>query len=92
MNEEDFDMEDEEEVQSSEDVEMKRVDIVAFVPGARDDAGVNAPMCVAESDGVPLPEFGGSKIEVDGEEFEMFRDTDIVSDTGPTSRIILQSS
>ena len=27
MNEEDFDMEDEEEVQSSEDVEMKRVDI-----------------------------------------------------------------
>ena len=81
MNEEDFDMEDEEEVQSSEDVEMKRVDIVAFVPGARDDAGVNAPMCVAEGDGVPLPEFGGSKIEVDGEEFEMFRDTDIVSDT-----------
>ena len=58
MNEEDFDMEDEEEVQSSEDVEMKRVDIVAFVPGARDDAGVNAPMCVAEGDGVPLPEIG----------------------------------
>ena len=35
MNEEDFDMKDEEEVQSSEDVGMKRVDIVAFVPGAR---------------------------------------------------------
>ena len=81
MNEEDFDMEDEEEGQNSEDVEMKRVKNVAVVPGARGDAGVNAPMCVAEGDGVPLPEFGGSKIEMDGEEFEMTRETDIVSST-----------
>ena len=81
MNEEDFDMEDEEEGQNSEDVEMKRVKDVAIVPGARGDAGVNAPMCVAEGDGVPLPEFGGSKIEMDGEEFEMIRETDIVSST-----------
>ena len=51
------------------------------MPGARGDAGVNAPMCVAEGDGVPLPEFGGSKIEMDGEEFEMTRETDIVSST-----------
>ena len=81
MNEEDFDIEDEEEGQNSEDVEMKRVKDVAIVPGARGDAGVNAPMCVAEGDGVPLPEFGGSKIEMDGEEFEMIRETDIVSST-----------
>ena len=81
MNEEDFDIEDEEEGQNSEDVEMKQVKDVAIVPGARGDAGVNAPMCVAEGDGVPLPEFGGSKIEMDGEEFEMIRETDIVSST-----------
>ena len=78
MNEEDFDIE---EGQNSEDVEMKQVKDVAIVPGARGDAGVNAPMCVAEGDGVPLPEFGGSKIEMDGEEFEMIRETDIVSST-----------
>ena len=78
MNEEDFDIE---EGQNSEDVEMKQVKDVAIVPGARGDAGVNAPMCVAEGDGVPLPEFGGSKIEMDGEEFEMTRETDIVSST-----------
>ena len=60
---------------------MKQVKDVAIVPGARGDAGVNAPMCVAEGDGVPLPEFGGSKIEMDGEEFEMIRETDIVSST-----------
>ena len=67
MNEEDFDIEDEEEGQNSEDVEMKQVKDVAIVPGARGDAGVNVPMCVAEGDGVLLPEFGGSKIELDGE-------------------------
>ena len=33
MNEEDFDIEDEEEGQNSEDVEMKRVKDVAIVPG-----------------------------------------------------------
>ena len=38
-------------------------------------------ICVAEGDGVTLPEFGGSKIEMDGEEFEMTRETDIVSST-----------
>ena len=52
---------------------------MAVGPGARSDAGVTVPMCVAVGDKVPLPEFGGSKIEVDGEEFQMFRETDLVA-------------
>ena len=85
-------MEDEEEGQNSEDVEIKRVKNVAVVPGAKGDAGVNTPMCVVEGDGVPLPEFGGGKIEMDGEEFEMIRETDIVSSTVVPDKVIVEES
>ena len=53
--------------------------VVAVGPGARSDAGATVPMCVAVGDKVLLPDFGGSKIEVDGEEFQMFRETDLVA-------------
>ena len=53
--------------------------IVAVGPGARTDAGETVPMSVTVGDKVLLPEFGGSKIEVDGEEFQMFRETDLVA-------------
>ena len=48
-------------------LKWNKLRFVAAVSGARGDAGVNVPMCVAEGDGVLLPEFGGSKIELDGE-------------------------
>merc|ERR1712189_78862 len=53
--------------------------VVAVGPGARTDAGETVPMSVTVGDKVLLPEFGGSKIEVDGEEFHMFRETDLVA-------------
>ena len=53
--------------------------VVAVGPGARSEAGATIPMAVAVGDKVLLPEFGGSKIEVDGEEFQMFRETDLVA-------------
>merc|ERR1712107_536741 len=43
------------------------------------EAGATIPMVVTVGDKVLLPEFGGSKIEVDGEEFQMFRETDLVA-------------
>ena len=53
--------------------------VVAVGPGARTEAGAKIPMAVTVGDKVLLPEFGGSKIEVDGEEFQMFRETDLVA-------------
>ena len=57
-------------------VNMKRILIWRIKRRAK-----TVKICVAEGDGVTLPEFGGSKIEMDGEEFEMIRETDIVSST-----------
>ena len=45
----------------------------------RTEAGATVAPVVAVGDKVLLPEFGGNKIEVDGEEFQMFRETDIVA-------------
>ena len=53
--------------------------VVAVGTGARTEAGETIPLVVAVGDKVLLPEFGGSKIEVDGEEFQMFRETDLVA-------------
>eukprot|EP00092_Neocalanus_flemingeri_P007288 GFUD01007870.1.p1 GENE.GFUD01007870.1~~GFUD01007870.1.p1 ORF type:complete len:104 (+),score=34.78 GFUD01007870.1:61-372(+) len=53
--------------------------VVAVGPGARAESGASIPMSVAVGDKVLLPEFGGSKIEMEGEEFQMFRETDIVA-------------
>ena len=49
--------------------------VVAVGPGARNETGDTVPMCVAVGDKVLLPEFGGAKIEMEGEEFQMFRES-----------------
>ena len=53
--------------------------VVAVGPGARSDSGLCIPLSVAVGDKVLLPEFGGTKVEVEGEEFQMFRETDLVA-------------
>jgi len=53
--------------------------VVAVGPGARAESGSTIPMSVTVGDKVLLPEFGGSKVEMEGEEFQMFRETDIVA-------------
>ena len=53
--------------------------VVAVGPGARSDSGLSVPLTVAVGDRVLLPEFTGLKLEVDGEEFQMFRESDLVA-------------
>jgi len=54
--------------------------VVAVGPGAREQAtGATLPMSVKVGDRVLLPEFGGSKLEMEGEEFQVFRESDIVA-------------
>ena len=54
--------------------------VVAVGPGVRSECGSRVvPVCVAVGDTVLLPEFGGTKLELDGEEFQIFRETDLVA-------------
>jgi len=53
--------------------------VVAVGPGARADSGATIPMSISVGDKVILPEFGGGKLEVEGEEFQIYRETDIVA-------------
>mmetsp|Transcript_8596 Transcript_8596/g.22194 ORF Transcript_8596/g.22194 Transcript_8596/m.22194 type:complete len:100 (-) Transcript_8596:83-382(-) len=52
--------------------------VVATGPGFRNADGETVPPVVKEGDKVLLPEFGGTKIELEGEEFFLFRDSDIL--------------
>jgi len=53
--------------------------VMAVGPGARSESGATLPMAVAVGDKVLLPEYGGNKIEMEGEEFHLFREADIVA-------------
>eukprot|EP00088_Acartia_fossae_P006636 TRINITY_DN1305_c0_g2_i1.p1 TRINITY_DN1305_c0_g2~~TRINITY_DN1305_c0_g2_i1.p1 ORF type:complete len:119 (+),score=33.66 TRINITY_DN1305_c0_g2_i1:45-359(+) len=53
--------------------------VVAVGPGYRNETGNHVPMSVQVGDKVLLPEFGGNKLEMEGNEFHMFRETDIVA-------------
>ena len=53
--------------------------MVAVGPGGRSESGATVPMSVAVGDKVLLPEFGGTKLELDGEEFQMFRESDLLA-------------
>lgn len=52
--------------------------VVAVGPGGRDTSGNTVPVSVAVGDSVLLPEYGGTKIEMDSEEFILFRDSEIL--------------
>eukprot|EP00088_Acartia_fossae_P004737 TRINITY_DN12041_c0_g1_i1.p3 TRINITY_DN12041_c0_g1~~TRINITY_DN12041_c0_g1_i1.p3 ORF type:complete len:105 (-),score=42.78 TRINITY_DN12041_c0_g1_i1:656-970(-) len=53
--------------------------VMAVGPGVRTEAGNHLPMAVQVGDKVLLPEFGGAKIEMEGTEFQIFREADIVA-------------
>nr|ALS05205.1 mitochondrial 10 kDa heat shock protein [Tortanus dextrilobatus] len=53
--------------------------VVAIGPGVRTESGAHLPMAVAVGDRVLLPEFGGAKVEMEGAEFHLFREADIVA-------------
>ena len=52
--------------------------VVAVGPGGRASDGSVIPPAVKEGDDVLLPEYGGSKIEVDGKEMYLYRDDDLL--------------
>merc|ERR1712223_1616716 len=57
--------------------------VVAVGPGARNSStGAHIPMSVAVGDKVMLPEYGGSKIELEDKEYTLFREADIVAKLG----------
>jgi len=54
--------------------------VMAVGPGVMNlKTGKNIPMDVKIGDTVLLPEFGGAKLELEGSEFHIFRETDIVA-------------
>jgi chaperonin GroES len=52
--------------------------VVAVGPGARDNKGDIIPMSVKEGDNVLLPEYGGSPVKFDKDEFVIFRNDDLL--------------
>jgi len=52
---------------------VKTAEVMAHGAGLKD-----IPMTVAVGESVLLPEFGGTKLEIDNEEFMIFRTADIV--------------
>jgi len=53
--------------------------VVAAGPGARTPEGTTIPMVVAVGDKVLMPEWGSNKLELEGEEFHIIRESDIVA-------------
>ncbi|KJP87187.1 hypothetical protein AK88_03103 [Plasmodium fragile] len=52
--------------------------VLAVGPGRITSNGSKVPPSVKEGDVVVLPEYGGSSLKIDGEEFFVYRDDDIV--------------
>jgi len=53
--------------------------VVAVGPGARNKNGDHIPPAVQAGDRVLLPEYGGTKVEVEEKEYHLFRESDILA-------------
>lgn len=57
--------------------------VVAVGPGARNQNGEHVPLQVKVGDQVLLPEYGGTKVELEeNKEFHLFREADILAKLG----------
>uniref|UniRef100_A0A6B2G5R1 10 kDa heat shock protein, mitochondrial n=1 Tax=Myxobolus squamalis TaxID=59785 RepID=A0A6B2G5R1_MYXSQ len=52
--------------------------VVEVGPGLRDKTGKFLPMTVKIGDKVMIPEFGGTKVEIDDQEHFLFRESDLL--------------
>ena len=52
--------------------------VVATGPGLADKDGKVRPLNVAVGDNVLLPEYGGTKVSLEGDDYFLFRDSDIL--------------
>ena len=57
---------------------MSEGTVIATGPGARNQAGETVKMSVKEGDKVLLPEYGGEKVEIDKQEYFLFRETELL--------------
>ena len=53
--------------------------VIAAGPGARNEKGDTVPMSIQVGDQVLLPEYGGTKIEIEAKEYTLLREVDIVA-------------
>ncbi|XP_011502455.1 PREDICTED: 10 kDa heat shock protein, mitochondrial [Ceratosolen solmsi marchali] len=54
--------------------------VIAIGPGSRNDKGDHIPPSIKVGDVVLLPEYGGTKVELeDNKEFHLFRESDILA-------------
>lgn len=52
--------------------------VVAVGPGLKNDKGEVVPTSVQTGDKVLLPEYGGTKVEIEDKEYFLFRDSEIL--------------
>lgn len=57
----------------------QRGEVVAVGPGKLTDAGERVAVCVAVGDEVLFSKYGGTEIEIDGEEVKILRESDILA-------------
>ncbi|KAF5394904.1 hypothetical protein P879_00364 [Paragonimus westermani] len=58
---------------------MLEATVVAHGPGYKNDKGDIIPMCVTVGDKVFLPEYGGTKVTIDDQDYFLFRESDILA-------------
>ena len=58
---------------------LNEAKVLAVGPGALDKKGNRLPMGVAVGDRVLIPQFGGSPVKAGEEEYQLFRDSEILA-------------
>ena len=53
--------------------------VIAVGPGRRNDEGVRTPLSVKAGDKVIFSKFGGTEFDMDGEEYKVMRESDILA-------------
>jgi len=53
--------------------------VVAVGPGSRNKQGDLIPVAVNVGDNVLLPEYGGTKVEIENKEYHLFRESDLLA-------------
>ncbi|KAF1732839.1 heat shock protein, mitochondrial [Beauveria bassiana] len=58
---------------------LNEAKVIAVGPGALNKSGSRLPMGVAVGDRVLIPQFGGSPVKAGEEEYQLFRDSEILA-------------
>ncbi|PNY23124.1 Chaperonin 10 kDa subunit [Tolypocladium capitatum] len=58
---------------------LNEAKVLAVGPGALDKTGSRLPMSVVAGDRVLIPQFGGSPVKAGEEEYQLFRDSEILA-------------